>query len=67
MRLYMVLDENEGILAWAGSQADGRAKKKERPGAKEVREIDFPTKKEDLLPFLNQNFVSTPGNPAEKD
>lgn len=60
MRLYMIIDEAEGILGWAGSQADAKKAKKERPGAKEIREIDFPTAKAELLPFLNANFVSTP-------
>jgi hypothetical protein len=67
MRLYMILDESESILDWAGSMADGRKAKKARAGAKEIREIDFPTKKEDLLPFLKTHFVSLPGTPDDKD
>jgi hypothetical protein len=65
MRLYMVLDASENILSWAGSQGDARKAKKARVGAKEFREIEVPTKKEDLLAFLNQHFSSTtqPGDP----
>lgn len=60
MKLYIIIDESESILGWAGTQADARKAKKERPGAKEWREIEVPTSKTDLLKFLNDNFVSTP-------
>lgn len=58
MKLYMILDADEGVLAWAGTQSDAKKAKKARPGAEEVREFDFPTSKPELLELLNASFVT---------
>lgn len=58
MKLYLILDADEGVLAWAGTQSDAKKAKKARPGAEEVREFDFPTSKPELLELLNRDFVS---------
>ena len=54
MKLYVTTDKEGNVLAWAGTQSDARAAKKEH-GGKDWSEVEVPTGKQDLLAFLQKN------------
>jgi len=60
MKLYMILDADEVILDWEGTQSTAKKAKKDRPGAESWREIEVPTSKPELLEFLKNNFCRGP-------
>lgn len=63
MRLYRVTAAGHGEATWAGSQTDVVAAKKVymEAGAKRkdisVEDVEVPTKKDDLIHWLNHNCV----------
>lgn len=66
MKLYTI-DNGDITLAWAGTQADAKAAKREQE-AKHPRssitwqEFEVPTDKAGLLEFLNKHCVTRPEN-----
>lgn len=59
MKLYTITNKSGKTLAFAGTQGDARAKKKEL-GGQSWQECEVPTRKEDLLEFLNTHAVAKP-------
>jgi hypothetical protein len=54
MKLYTATEKDGTVLAWAGTQAEARAAKKEKNAAT-WQEVEVPTNKTELLEFLKLN------------
>jgi streptogramin lyase len=57
MKLYTVTDKSKKILAWAGTQGDARAARRDM-NAHSWQPFDVPTSKAEFLGFLNEHAVA---------